>query len=67
MRQTLVLFAVLAVAVAIYWPILNRAKVDIAARAQAGLSNSILFAVLFIPLFGPIIYLVFRKSFAVKG
>lgn len=66
MKNTLVLFAVLAVAVAIYWPILRKARVDIAARSRAGLSNGLLFAVLLIPLVGPIIYLLFRRHFAVE-
>ena len=66
MQNTLVLFAILAVAVAIYWPILKKARVDIAARDRAGLGNGALYAVLLIPLVGPIIYLVFRRYFAVE-
>lgn len=66
MPQKFVFFLILAVAVAIYWPILRIARKTITARAQAGLSNSILFAVLLIPLFGPIIYLVFRSRFVVR-
>ena len=66
MQQTLVFLAVLIVAVAIYWPILKKARADISARSAAGMGNGLLFAVLLIPLFGPIIYLVFRKKFAVK-
>lgn len=65
MRQTLVFLAILVAAVAIYWPILRKARVDIAARSQAGLGNGALFAILLIPLVGPIIYLVFRKHFMV--
>jgi hypothetical protein len=67
MQQKFVFFLILAVAVAIYWPILRIARKTITARAQAGLSNSILFAVLLLPLFGPIIFLVVRGKFAVKG
>jgi len=66
MQQTLVFLAILVVAVAIYWPILRIARNTITERSKAGLSNSILFAVLLIPLFGPIIYLVFRSRFAVN-
>lgn len=66
MRQTLIFLAILVAAVAIYWPILRKARVDIAARSRAGLSNGALFAVLLIPLAGPIIYLVFRKYFVVE-
>jgi len=66
MKQTLVLLAVLAVAVAVYWPILKKANRDIAARSAAGLSNSVLYAVLLFPLVGPVLYLVFRRHFAVE-
>ncbi len=66
MKQTLVFVAVLIVAIAIYWPILKKARMDIAARSAAGLGNGLLFAVLLIPLFGPIIYLLFRSRFQVK-
>jgi hypothetical protein len=45
---------------------MKKARTDIAARSAAGLGNGLLFAVLLIPLFGPVIYLVFRKKFAVK-
>lgn len=66
MKDTLILLCILAVAVAIYWPILRIARKDIADRANAGLGNGMLYAVLLLPLFGPIIYLLVRKSFAVK-
>jgi len=66
MQNTLVLFAILAVAVAVYWPILKKARIDIAARDRAGLRNGPLYAVLLIPLAGPIVYLVFRRYFAVE-
>lgn len=66
MRQTLIFLAVLIVAIAIYWPILRIAREDITKRSRAGLGNGILFAVLLIPLFGPIIYLLFRRHFAVE-
>lgn len=66
MSKALVFLLILVVAVAIYWPILRVARNDIAQRSAAGLSNGVLYAVLLIPLFGPIIYLVFRKQFAVE-
>ena len=66
MRKALVFAAVLIAVVAVYWPILKVARRDIAKRASAGLSNGILYAVLLIPLFGPLIYLVFRRSFVVE-
>lgn len=66
MKQTLLLLAVILIAAAIYWPILKKARVDIAARSKAGLSNGGLYAVLMIPLAGPLVYLVFRRFFAVE-
>ena len=65
MRQFLIMLAVLIVAVGVYWPILKKARADLAARSQAGLSNGIVYAVLLFPLIGPILYIVFRKHFAV--
>ncbi|MEM1357952.1 MAG: hypothetical protein AAGF89_07130 [Bacteroidota bacterium] len=66
MRQALVFLAILVAAVAIYWPILRIARADITARSRAGLGNGLLFAVLLIPLVGPVLYLVFRKYFVVE-
>ena len=66
MRQALVFLAVLVVAVAVYWPILRIARKDIAARSRAGLSNGVVFAVLLLPLIGPVVYLIFRRHFAVE-
>lgn len=66
MKQTFVFLVVLVVAIAVYWPILKKARTDIAARSAAGLSNGLLFAVLLIPLFGPIVYLALRSRFRVK-
>ncbi len=65
MKDTLLLLCILAVAVAIYWPILRIARQDIADRANAGLGNGMLYAVLLLPLFGPIIYLLLRSRFRV--
>ena len=59
MNQFLIMLGVLIVAVAIYWPILRIAREDMADRARAGLSNSIVYAVLLLPLVGPVVYLVF--------
>lgn len=67
MQQKFIFFLILAAAVATYWPILRIARKTITARAKAGQSNSILFAVLLIPLFGPLIFLLVRKRFAVKS
>lgn len=66
MKQTLLLLVVIIVAAIIYWPILKKARVDIAARTKAGLSNGGLYAVLMIPLVGPFVYLLFRRHFSVE-
>lgn len=66
MQKALVFIAILLIAVAIYWPILRMARKDIAERSAAGLSNGVLYAVLLLPLFGPIVYLLFRKQFTVE-
>ncbi len=66
MQKALVFVAILVIAVAIYWPILRMARKDISQRSAAGLSNGVLYAVLLLPLFGPIVYLVFRKQFTVE-
>lgn len=66
MQQTLLLLAVIVAAGFIYWPILKKARLDIAARTKAGLSNGKLYAVLMIPLVGPFVYAIFRSKFRVK-
>lgn len=66
MQKALVFLLILVIAVAIYWPILRMARKDIAQRSAAGLGNGVLYAVLLIPLFGPIIYLLVRKQFTVE-
>ena len=65
MQQFLVMLGVLVVAVLIYWPILRKARVDMAKRSEAGLGNGIVYAVLLLPLVGPVVYLLFRSHFAV--
>lgn len=66
MQKALIFLGILGIAVAIYWPILRMARKDIAQRSAAGLGNGVLYAVLLIPLFGPIVYLLVRKQFAVE-
>ncbi|MEO0731753.1 MAG: hypothetical protein AAFZ52_02890 [Bacteroidota bacterium] len=66
MQQFLVMAFVVLVAVGIYWPILRKARVDINARAAAGISNGPLYAVLLLPLIGPLMYLAFRSHFKVE-
>ncbi|MTB50561.1 hypothetical protein [Lewinella sp. W8] len=66
MRDTLILLLILIIAFAIYWPIMRIARRDLAERNQAGLGNGVVYAILLLPLFGPIIYLLLRNRFRVK-
>ncbi len=54
---------VLAVAFMVYGPILRVARGDLAARKRAGLSNSVVYALLLFPILGPLLYVVLRKRF----
>jgi hypothetical protein len=58
--------AALLLAVLIYRPILKQAGEDMAARSRAGLSNGIVYALILLPLLGPLIYLAIRKSLVPK-
>ncbi len=60
MRNTLLILAILILAVLIYRPILAIAGKDMAARSAAGKSNGIVYAVLLFPLVGPFVYLAIR-------
>lgn len=66
MRDTLILLLILVIALAVYWPIMRIARKDLAERARAGLGNGVVYAVLLLPLFGPLIYLLLRNRFRVK-
>jgi hypothetical protein len=66
MRDTLILLLILVIAIAVYWPIMRIARRDLAERNEAGMGNGVVYAILLLPLFGPIIYLVFRNRFRVK-
>ena len=66
MQQFLVMLGVLTVAVLVYWPILRVARKDLAARSKAGLSNGIVYAILLLPLVGPVVYLGVRRYFSVR-
>lgn len=66
----LYLFLALVVVIAailVYWPILKRAREDMTERTQAGLSNSVVYAVLLLPFIGPFLYLALRRQFQVGG
>ena len=55
------LAAILIVAV-LYWPIMRMAREDMAARSRAGLGNGVVYAILLLPLFGPLVYLLLRRA-----
>jgi hypothetical protein len=57
----LVALSVIILTVLIYRPILKLARADMAVRKQDGLGNGIVYAVLLIPIFGPLVYLLVRK------
>ena len=61
MGNTLLILAVLLLAVLIYRPILALAGKDMAARTAAGKSNGIVYAILLLPLLGPFVYLAIRS------
>ena len=57
----LVALVVIILIVLIYRPILKMARADMAIRKQDGLGNGIVYAVLLIPVVGPLVYLLVRK------
>lgn len=62
----LVALAVIILIVLIYRPILKTARTDMAVRKEEGLGNGIVYAVLLIPIIGPLVYLLIRKSMLPK-
>lgn len=62
----LVAIAVIVLAVIIYRPILRLAREDMAARKRVGWGNGVVYAILLIPLFGPLLYLLVRKGMLPK-
>jgi hypothetical protein len=60
--SVLIGLAALILAVVVYRPILKLAAKDMAARSRAGLSNGIVYALILLPLLGPLIYLAIRKT-----
>lgn len=56
------LLVLILVGVVIYRPIMKLARRDMAARSAAGLSNSVVYAILLLPVVGPVFYLLVRKA-----
>lgn len=63
--DTTLLIAVLLLAFCVYYPIMKLARKDMAARAEQGMSNTAILMVLMVPILGPILYVLFRRSFRI--
>ncbi len=61
MRDYLIIFGLLVLVGIIYVPLLGIAKRDIAERTREGKSSTIVFLFLFLPIVGPLVYLLVRK------
>lgn len=57
---------VIVVAVLIYRPILKIARNDMARRREAGMGSGIVYAILLLPIFGPLLYLLVRRMMLPK-
>ncbi|PPK87217.1 hypothetical protein CLV84_0153 [Neolewinella xylanilytica] len=62
----LILLVLILVGVLIYRPIMKLARRDMAARTAAGLSNSVVYAILLLPVIGPVFYLLVRRAMLPK-
>ena len=61
--QTLLIALVLiGVGVLVYRPIMKLARRDMAARTAAGRSNAFVYAILLLPVVGPVFYLLVRRT-----
>ncbi|MGB3800819.1 MAG: hypothetical protein WA952_13470 [Lewinella sp.] len=61
-----ILVILILVGVLIYRPIMKLARRDMAARTAAGLTNSVVWAILLLPVVGPVFYLLVRKAMLPK-
>ena len=61
-QTLLIALVLLVVGVFIYRPIMKIARRDMAARTAAGLSNALVYTLLLLPVFGPLLYLLFRRA-----
>ncbi len=66
-QYTLLALALILIAFLIYRPIMKLARRDMAARTAAGLSNSLVYAILLLPVLGPLFYLLVRKAMLPKS
>lgn len=60
MRTFLLLLLLILPIALLYATVLGQAKKDMARRSQAGLDNTPVYAILLIPVIGPVIYLLVR-------
>ena len=61
-QTLLIALVLLVVGVFIYRPIMKIARRDMAARTAAGQSNALVYTLLLLPVFGPLLYLLFRRA-----
>lgn len=64
--DTTLFIAVLLLAFCVYYPIMKLARKDMAARSDKGMSNTTILMILMVPILGPILYILFRRSFKVN-
>lgn len=58
----LLALAAIAVVFILYWPVMRLAREDMVARSRAGMGNGVIYAILLLPLLGPLIYLLLRRA-----
>lgn len=63
--DTTLFIAVLLLAFCVYYPIMKIARRDMAARSNQGMGNTTILMILMVPILGPLLYLLFRRSFKV--
>ena len=61
-QTLLIALVLLVIGVFIYRPIMKIARRDMAARTAAGQSNALVYTLLLLPVFGPLLYLLFRRA-----
>ena len=61
-QTLLIALVLLVIGVFIYRPIMKIARRDMAARTAAGQSNALIYTLLLLPVFGPLLYLLFRRA-----
>ena len=61
-QTLLIALVLLVIGVFIYRPIMKIARRDMAARTAAGQSNALVYTLLLLPVFGPLLYLLFRRT-----